>query len=70
MPYSSTPCRRATPETAVSGVICQQSERPAAVFFFLNHPSPCAYEADLYEKLQLNLTVAPTEVSDCDERNY
>jgi hypothetical protein len=67
MPNPFTPCGRATPINAVSGVVCLQSEQPAAVFYPLGHPTPYAYEADLSEKSRLNLTVAPTDVSDRDE---
>jgi hypothetical protein len=43
MPYSSTPCGQATPDTAVSCVACLQGGRPAAVFFPFGHPPPCLY---------------------------
>jgi hypothetical protein len=42
-PHSSTPCKRATPETAVSAVACPQRGRPAALFYSLGHPTPYAY---------------------------
>jgi hypothetical protein len=37
MPYPSTPCGRATPETALQPF---QGGQPAAVFYSFGHPTP------------------------------
>jgi hypothetical protein len=41
MPYSSTPCGWATPETAPSGLARPQSRQPATIFYPFEHPTPC-----------------------------
>jgi hypothetical protein len=43
MPYPSTPCGRATPETPVLGVTCLQGRWPATIFYPFGHPMLYAY---------------------------
>jgi hypothetical protein len=40
MPYLSKPCGRATPKTAVSGVLRPQGGWPTAIFYLFGHPTP------------------------------
>jgi hypothetical protein len=47
MLYSSTPCRRATPETALWPF---QGWQPAAVFYSFGHPTPFAFAVQVLER--------------------
>jgi hypothetical protein len=42
-PYPSTPYRRATPETAVSGMTRPLARRSTALFYPFGHPTPYAH---------------------------